>query len=47
MKTNTNTCCKSVFQNGRSKPTCEHFTKVWIDLINGIERSKESITVGK
>ncbi len=30
---------KSVFKNGR-KPTKEEFTKVWIDMINHIERLK-------
>ncbi len=47
MKTNTNKVCKSVFKNGRSEPTCEHFTKVWIDMINGIERRKEGVIVCK
>ncbi len=30
---------KNVFKNGR-KPTKEEFTKVWIDMINHIERLK-------
>ncbi len=36
---NTADSVKNVFQNGR-KPTKEEFTKVWIDLINQIERLK-------
>lgn len=43
MKTTTDSVCKSVFQNGRSAPTREHFTKVWITLINEIEHNKEII----
>ena len=32
---------KNVFKNGRM-PTKEEYTKVWIDLINKIEREKAS-----
>lgn len=32
---------KNVFKNGRI-PTKEEYTKVWIDLINKIEREKAS-----
>ena len=32
---------KNVFKNGRV-PTKEEYTKVWIDLINKIEREKAS-----
>ena len=32
---------KNVFKNGRM-PTNEEYTKVWIDLINKIEREKAS-----
>lgn len=30
---------KNVFKNGR-KPTKEEYTKIWIDMINQIERLK-------
>lgn len=30
---------KNVFKNGR-KPTKEEYTKIWIDMINHIERLK-------
>lgn len=33
--------CKNVFKHGRP-PTKEEYTKVWIDLINQIERLKSS-----
>ena len=32
---------KNIFKNG-SMPTKEKYTKVWIDLINKIEREKAS-----
>ena len=32
---------KNVFKNGRM-PTKEEYTKIWIDLINKIEREKAS-----
>lgn len=33
--------CKNVFKYGRP-PTKEEYTKVWIDLINQIERLKSA-----
>ncbi len=35
----SNEFVKNIFKNGR-KPTKEEFTKVWIDMINYIERLK-------
>ncbi len=35
--------CVSVFKSGESTVTKEQFTKAWVDLINKIEKSKESI----
>jgi preprotein translocase subunit Sss1 len=34
-----NDSVKNVFKNGRM-PTREEYTKIWIDLINKIEREK-------
>lgn len=39
-----NTCqpsenCRSIFKNGEV-PTAEAYTKVWIDLINALEKRK-------
>ena len=34
-----NDAVKNIFKNGRM-PTKEEYTKVWIDLINKIEREK-------
>lgn len=45
MKRNYENECRNVFKNGRSEPVREHFTEVWISLINGIERGKESTNV--
>ncbi len=33
--------CRSVFQNGTQETTTERYTKIWITLINQIEKSKE------
>lgn len=32
--------CKSVFKSGKSTTTKGEFTKMWIQLINKMERSK-------
>lgn len=32
--------CKSVFKSGESTTSKEAFTKMWLDLINKLERSK-------
>ena len=40
-KNQTGDAVKNVFKNGRM-PTKEEYTKVWIDLINKIEREKAS-----
>ena len=45
MKLNCENGCKNVFKNGRSEPAREHFTEVWVNLINGLERGKESKNV--
>ncbi len=34
--------CKSVFQNGTSETTTEHFTYVWAKLIQQLETTNES-----
>ncbi len=34
--------CISVFKSGESTTSKEAFTKMWIDLINKLERSKSS-----
>ena len=34
---------KNVFRNGKTKPTAEQFTKVWIALINQLEKSKGAL----
>jgi preprotein translocase subunit Sss1 len=38
-KKNPNTAVKNVFKNGRM-PTKEEYTKLWIKMINQIEREK-------
>lgn len=43
MHENRTLFCKSVFHNGENAPTAEHYTQVWIDLINQLEKSKEII----
>lgn len=40
MKERVDNNCKNVFQNGRSEPKRDHFTKVWISLINSAEHNK-------
>lgn len=38
---NYNKClCKSVFKDGRQSTSKEEFTKIWIELINRIEKNK-------
>lgn len=32
--------CQSVFKNGKTETTAQEITRVWIALINQIERSK-------
>lgn len=41
MQITTEQVCKSVFRDGRTEPTREHFTKAWIHLINELEQNKE------
>lgn len=36
--------CRSVFQSGESAPAIEQFTRLWISMINQIEKSKEIVT---
>ena len=33
---------KSVFKSGENTTSTEAFTKMWIELINGLERSKSA-----
>ncbi len=33
--------CKSIFKEGKSAPTVSSYTKMWIALINKLERRKE------
>lgn len=35
--------CRSVFACGEASPAPEQYTQVWIDLINQIEQSKETV----
>lgn len=39
--------CTSVFRNGKSTPTADQITKVWINLINRLEKSKEIIAAAR
>lgn len=32
--------CKSIFKSGESKTSTSQFTKVWIELINNLEKNK-------
>ena len=34
------TICKNVFQSGKNTPSKTQFTKMWVKLINCLERSK-------
>ncbi len=34
--------CKSIFKEGKSAPTVSSYTKMWITLINKLERRKEN-----
>ncbi|MCI7658441.1 hypothetical protein [Anaerotignum sp.] len=43
MKERQENACKSVFLHGGSEPRREEFTKVWINLINQMERNKETL----
>lgn len=33
--------CRSVFKGGKNRPTSEEYTRIWIALINQIERNKQ------
>lgn len=35
--------CKSVFKTGETTSSKEVFTKIWIELINQLERNQEHI----
>lgn len=39
------TLCRSVFRNVENILTPELYTKVWIQLINQLEKSKETVAV--
>ena len=39
-KSKTDTICKSVFKSGESTTSKNQFTKMWIELINKIEKNK-------
>ncbi len=41
---NPDTTCTSVFKTGDPAPSCEDFTKAWIDLINQMERNKAIVS---
>lgn len=38
-----NSYCTSVFTNKESAPTTERYTQTWINLINQLEKSKETV----
>ena len=42
--TETSSVCKSVFHNGAAT-TKEHYTQVWVRLINQLEKNK-SVLIG-
>lgn len=33
--------CKSIFKSGENKLTPEYYTRIWIALINQVERNKQ------
>lgn len=39
------TLCRSIFKNAENALTPEHYTKIWIQLINQLEKSKETVAV--
>lgn len=45
MKARMDNNCKNVFKNGGNEPKKEHFTRVWISLINGIEHNKGTTSI--
>ncbi len=36
--------CKSIFKDGKNTPSRESFTRVWINLINRMEKSRRDLT---
>ena len=36
--------CRSFFSGGKKPPTSEQYTRIWINLVNQIEQSKETVT---
>jgi len=36
-------CCKSTFMSGKTTASSEKLTKIWIELINQMERSKATL----
>lgn len=43
MKLYTENECRSIFQNQRSEPNRENFTRIWIKLICDMERGKAAV----
>lgn len=39
--------CKSVFRNQSEKPNREVFTRLWIAVVNDMERSKATVRGGR
>ncbi len=37
---NTSASCRNVFKNGGTQPTKRDYTRIWIQLINELERRK-------
>ncbi|MBD5118319.1 MAG: hypothetical protein HDT37_04295 [Clostridiales bacterium] len=35
--------CRSFFNGGEKPPTSEQYTQIWINLVNQIEKSKETV----
>jgi len=36
--------CQSIFKNGSSETTVEHYTAAWVRLINLLEKSNNHVT---
>ena len=44
---NDSVICKNYFKSGESCTTAQAYTKVWIQLINQLERSKTTLSGGQ
>lgn len=36
--------CRNIFEDGREVPSGRRFTQLWIELINRIEKNKQTAT---